>query len=138
MVSVPKTIIKKDIQDSVDEYLALHEQISELNKKLKALRNDIEPYMEKYDIEEIKGTEKGKILRPPVSRAPMNANYTTYDVTKISMAVPKKFHDDCIVEVVDKEELEKLVKLGKFSQRTISKLESCKVKYETRPFRAVY
>ncbi len=135
---MPKTVIKKDIQKSVDEYLDLHEQISQLNKKLKSLRNDIEPYMEKHNIEEIKGTEKGRIVRTPSTRAPMNANYTTYDVTKISKLVPARFHDDCIVEVVDKEELEELVKKGKLGKRVLNGLEACKVKYETKPFRAVY
>ncbi len=105
--------IRKDIQVAVDEYVRLYEQQKALKEELDALRGVIEPYMKEQGLPNITATDgRARLEITEQQRPVMNARYTTYDIQDIAPLLSASVRKKCVVEVVDKEKLEALHKLG--------------------------
>jgi hypothetical protein len=130
VVSTNSGKIPADIQAKVDEYIELDAAMKKLNAQLKAMRPDIEAYMENNDIDEINGSHRGKISLVPRNMPIMNTRYTSYDVEAIMPLLPPKYRRECIVKVVDKEVLEMLVKTNKVPKS----IQSFKLSNPSRAF----
>lgn len=116
-----KQIINDTVQRAVDDYIELYVQYKDLEKKLKGLRNVIEPYMQDNNIEEICGlTINGCIKIETQDRPIVSAKYTTYDVDKVINILNDELKAKCIVNVVDKDKLEALHKLGEISEEILA------------------
>lgn len=97
-------------QRKVDKYLEAYKNFKELERELKKLRSEIEPFMLVNSLYEIKGrTVQGRIEIVPTSRVPMNARYTSYDAGLLDHLEPT-LASKCRAVVVDKEVVELLVK----------------------------
>lgn len=105
--------IKKEMQLAVDQYLNLYQAHKKLKDQVDTLREVIEPYMKENEFTFIEGTDGlGRVELTQQDRPVMNARYTTYDVQQISSFLSSALKKKCVVEVVDKEKLEALCKLG--------------------------
>lgn len=102
--------VKKSVQEQVDEYIDLHKHISELNVHLKRLRKEIEPYMQEKKLDEIEGSEGGKVYFQPSERVAVNARFTTYDTLGLAGVLSYEHYNQCIKEVIDADQLEILIK----------------------------
>lgn len=107
-------VVRKDIQAKVDKYIELHSLQKKLEARLKELRKDIEPYMHDRNImriEDTKGT--GALVTEHSQRPEVTSRYSTYDVKDIEPFFESEdVRQQCVVEVVDKEILEYLIKTG--------------------------
>ena len=108
-----KARIRKDIQEKVDAYIELDAQYKAIEKQLKQLRKDIEPYMDEHGIKRIDGTEGGYIEIVDTNRAIVTSRYTSYDLDGVLSLLDGEAKKQCVVKVVDKDMLELLVKTGK-------------------------
>lgn len=109
---LPKTEVPLEIQSAVDRYIELSKMRSEIEKEMKTLRNIVEPYMEANEIAEIKGTKTGMVAIEPRNMPPISAIYTSYNIDLIKV-LPTTLKKQCVVEVIDREKVEALDKLGK-------------------------
>jgi hypothetical protein len=105
--------VKKEIQLAVDEYLRLYAEYKRIKDELDALREVIEPYMKTNEIPAILATDgSGEVELTQQERPIMSSRYTSYDVDEIAALLQPSIRKKCIVEVVDKDKLEALCKLG--------------------------
>lgn len=110
---VKKTRTPKSVVDKVDEALELDAQIKELSKKLKELRNEIEPYMRENNVKEIVG-KNGAVALQPRNMALVTAQYTTYSTDVLDLMSAKDAKEAKVI-LVDREKVEALDKLGRLS-----------------------
>jgi hypothetical protein len=126
---IKKPAIKKDIQKKVDKYLDLHKLYKELEHRLAALRDDIEPYMEEKGIVAIEGTNGASIEIVPQNRTTVTSVYTTYDIEGVEPLLDMKAKEQCITRVVDRDVLELLVKTNQVP-RSVLNHKVTKVAYQ--------
>ena len=104
--------IRKDIIDKVNEYKYKHAQYKMLEKELKKLREEIEPYMLERNISEIVD-EMGQGIVLQDRKSPLlTTRYTAYDIDDLLMVLDPKIAAECIAEVVDGDIVEAKVLLG--------------------------
>ncbi len=125
-----KTRVRQDIQAKVDEYIEMDAVMKKMQAELKKLRKEIEPYMEERGLTVIQGSERGSISLMPRVMPVMNARYTSYDKNGVISLLDDEAIEQCIVEVVDKDVLELLVKTNKAPKE----VHQYKVVNETRAF----
>jgi hypothetical protein len=112
--------VRKDMQLAVDQYLQVYQECKRLKDQLDTLKEVIEPYMHEYEFPSIEGTDgRGKVELSKQERPVMNARFTTYDVNDISTLLQPSQRKKCIVEVVDKDKLEALCKLGEVTAEVL-------------------
>lgn len=105
--------VRRDIQVAVDQYLNIYQEHKKLKEQLDGLREVIQPYMDEHELPFIEATDgRGRVEVSHQERPVMNARYTTYDAAEIAQLLQPSLRKKCIVEVVDKEKLEALCKLG--------------------------
>lgn len=109
--SYTEEIIDSHILDTADNYIELYREYKEIQKKLDKLREEIEPYMLEEGLNEIE-TDKGKIILSSQERAPVSSRYTSYDLSELDKILSPNAREKCVVEVIDKEILEALCKIG--------------------------
>ncbi|MCL6443982.1 MAG: hypothetical protein K6T83_11085 [Alicyclobacillus sp.] len=113
---------RADIQLAVDEYVRLYAEVKQLETKLDELRAIIEPYMVQEAVRELSTTDgSGRLVMNQSERPVMSARYTSYDVNEIAALLPPNLRKKCIVEVVDKDKLEALSKLGEVSPDVVAR-----------------
>lgn len=118
--------IRKDMLEKVEAYKAMHSQYKKLEREMKRLREEIEPYMLERGIPEIvDDLGQGVVLEE--RRMPMmSTRYTSYDIDDLVMVLDPKVVSDCIVEVIDKDLVEAKVLMGEIPQE-ISELKKYKL-----------
>lgn len=84
VAEVTETVVPSEeeselIEGLVDEAISLRALYNDADKRLKEIRDVIEPFMYKYGIDLLEGTKGGQIDRTPMRRPPMNACFTSYD-----------------------------------------------------------
>lgn len=117
--------IRSDVQVAVDQYLELYVEAKKIEKKLDALRQVIEAYMKENGLDRVDHTDgRGHIQLTVQERPIMTSRYTTYDAGDIASLLPPNVRKKCIVEVIDKEKLEALEKLGEVSEEVLSRKQT--------------
>lgn len=116
--------LPKDVQLAVDEYLSLYRQSKQIDAALKELRGVIEPYLKEHKCV-VEGSDgEGKIELATARRPIMNTQYTTYQLGDISPLLPANILRKCTVQVIDKEKLEALGKLGEVSEDILNRKQT--------------
>ncbi len=105
--------IPRHIQDKVDKYIELDEQVKQMQADLRKLRKSIEPYMMERGIPRINGTVRGSIQLETRNMAVITGKYTTYDLDLIAPILSDEARKQCIVPVIDRDILDLLVKTKK-------------------------
>ncbi len=101
------------VQIAVDTYLELYRQSKEIEAKMKSLRAEIEPFLKEHSDFVLEASDgSGRIELTKSQRPITNAQYTTYRLDDIAPLLPASILRKCTVQVVDKERLESLAKLG--------------------------
>lgn len=114
--------VKKEMQLAVDQYLSVYQDYKKLKDELDSLKEVIEPYMKENELPFIEGTDgRGKVELTLQERPAMNARYTTYDIQEIASLLSPALKKKCVVEVVDKEKLEALCKLGEVPEEVLKR-----------------
>jgi hypothetical protein len=114
--------VKKEMQLAVDQYLSVYQEYKKMKDQVDTLREVIEPYMKENDLPFIEGTDgRGKVERTLQERPTMNARYTTYDIHEIAGLLSPALKKKCVVEVVDKDKLEALCKLGEVPEDILNR-----------------
>ena len=92
-----------------------------LESKLRTMRKSIEGYMEEKSVSSIRATDEaiGSISREEQNRPVVSARYTSYDKEDVLPFLSAKTKKTCLVEVVDTEILELLVKLGEIDESVL-------------------
>lgn len=128
------TKMQKEMQLAVDRYLELYKENKRLKDEMDLLKGEIETYMQDNQLHVLEGTaSSGKVERILQERPPMNSRYTTYDLNTISQFLTPSLKKKCVVEVVDKEKLESLCKLGQISSEVLElKLSKTSYSFVTR------
>ncbi|QSO46504.1 hypothetical protein JZ786_18850 [Alicyclobacillus mengziensis] len=128
--------IPGQVQDAVDQYMELYQVSKQLDERMSALRKVIEPFMRDNEISAIRDRNRtGKVQLNVQERARMTARYTTYEVEQLSKLLEPHLIQRCLVEVVDKDKVEALSKLGELpadviDYRTTSPTYSLTVRFE--------
>lgn len=117
---VSKSTIKKDIQSKVDEHIQLHAEMKALEKRLKQLREEIEPYMEEKGLNSIAGSEGGSIQRIEQNRPEITSRYTLYNYEDIEPRLSPPAKKKCIVKVIDGDAVKALGVLGEVEPDIVS------------------
>jgi hypothetical protein len=105
--------VRKEIMEKVEAYHIKHAQMKKLERELKDLRNEIEPYMKERGLNNILN-DLGKGVALEQRRMPyITARYSTYETEDLLMVLEPKLVADCIVEVVDRDIIDAMVKLSK-------------------------
>lgn len=113
--------MQAEMQAAVDHYLHLYNESKKLEEQLKVLRGVIEPYMKSNNVDAIAGSDGlQRIELTQQSRPVMTSRYSSYDVTEISGLLQPAARKKCVVEVVDKDKLEALCKLGELPETLLS------------------
>lgn len=103
------------VQDAVDQYMEFYRVYKQLEEKMQEMRKIIEPFMKDNGVDAISDRKQtGRVQLTLQERAKMTSRYTTYDIEELSKAFDSKLVKKCLVEVVDKEKVEALTKLGEF------------------------
>ncbi|SFV08305.1 hypothetical protein [Alicyclobacillus macrosporangiidus] len=117
--------VRADIQVAVDQYLELYAEAKKMEKKLEALRQVIEAYMKENGLDQVEHTDRRGHIQLIVQQRPITTSrYTTYDAAEISSLLPPNVRKKCIVEVIDKDKLEALAKLGEVSADVLSRKQT--------------
>lgn len=112
--------LPQDVQIAVDTYLALYRQSKELDSRLKSLRSVIEPFLKEHPDAVLDATDGSGKIELTASRRPiMNAQYTTYNIEDITPHLPAHILRKCTVQVIDKDRLESLGKLGQIPDEVL-------------------
>lgn len=106
-------VIPETIQDAVDQYLELYTVSKQLEERMKELRSPIEAFMKEQQVPFIFDRQRtGKVQLGQTDRATATARYTTYALEDVLPLLPQASVEKCVVQVVDKDKLEALAKLG--------------------------
>ena len=110
------------VQDAVDKYLQLHAVSKQLEDKMKELRGIIEQFMKQNEVDSISDSNHtGRVLLSLVDRPLTTARYTTYHIDELTDVLETDVLRRCIVEVVDRDRLEALSKLGEIPSDILSR-----------------
>jgi hypothetical protein len=104
--------LRKDMIEKVEEYRHKHRMFKQLERELKRLKEEIQPYMEEKGVAEILD-ELGQGVALEDRKMPLlSTRYTTYDIDDLAMVLDPVVASECIVEVIDKDIVEAKVLLG--------------------------
>ncbi len=114
--------VRADIQLAVDQYLELYSVYKQLEKKIDELRKVIEPYMKENGLEHVANSDgTGRVQLALAERPIVTSRYTTYDADEICSLLNASVWKKCVVEVVDKEKLEALAKMGEVPEEVLAR-----------------
>lgn len=117
--------VRKEMQMSVDQYLTLYHEYKQLKEQLDALRELIEPYMRDNGFGYIEASDgHAKVELTKQERTPQTSRYSAYDVQEIAGLLTPALRKKCIVEVVDKDKLEALCKLGEIPGEVLERKQT--------------
>lgn len=109
------------VQDAVDQYMEIYKVYKQLEERMQETRKIIEPFMKDNGVDAISDTKQtGRIQLTLQERAKMTSRYTTYDIADLSKAVEPNLVKKCLVEVIDKDKVEALAKLGELPSNVSS------------------
>lgn len=107
--------IPNQVQDAVDQYMELYQVYKQLEERIQGLKKVIETFMREHEVDSIPDRNRtGRVQLNVQERAKLTSRYTTYDVEDLSKVLDLNLVQKCLVEVVDKDKVEALSKLGVF------------------------
>jgi hypothetical protein len=121
--------IPVSVQNDVDEYLKLHEQIAALNKVLDGYKKNVRNYMDNNGIKSIKGTNGKEVYLQDATASNSVATFSNYELSAVSEALHNnKEIVDQVTEVrVNSDKLEALLKLGTLPEGTVDRVKKIKI-----------
>ncbi|AIW03559.1 hypothetical protein CPT_Moonbeam161 [Bacillus phage Moonbeam] len=115
------------VQKEVDEYIRLHEQIAELNKRAKKLKEGVRGYMEDNDKKEIYGTEGKKVVLQPAAKTNSTSTYTDYEYHEVATVLNEHKLEEVSEMRINADKLNSLVKTKKLPTEVADKIKKMKI-----------
>lgn len=124
--------VSMKIQEKADQYIDTWKELKELERMLRELRKEIEPYMKERNITTIRGTDDiGAIEITSQERVQTTSRYTSYDVDEVKRYLSPELFQECVVSVID---ADKLLGISKITDDFPIDLEELKVKRAVKMF----
>lgn len=83
MVTMVETINTTDVQEQVDRYLELHEEMSILKKEMDSLKKSIRGHMDETGVTSIKGAHGKQVYLQNARKSNSTSRYTDYELKDI-------------------------------------------------------
>jgi uncharacterized small protein (DUF1192 family) len=123
----PKTV------EEVDEYIALHEQISQLKSQLEKKKKGIRSYMESNNLKEIVGTQGKKVYLQDCTASNATSIFTDYELIDLSAVMEQTYLEEVTETRVNGEKLEALLKLDKLPKDKVNDIKKLKIQNAGTP-----
>lgn len=115
------------VQKEVDEYLELHAEIAELNKKAEKLKKSVRTYMDKNDIKAISGSKGKQVELVPATASNSTSKYSDYIYDQVAEVLQGSLLGDVVEPRVNTEKLESLLKLDKLPKWKVERIKKLKI-----------
>lgn len=119
--------VSEEVQKAVDEYLELHEQQSELKKKMDKLKKEIRPTLEKTETKTIKGTNGKAVYLQEARASNSTSRYTDYELKDIQAILEGDLLRKVTEIRVNAEKLDGVIKLEKLPAGVVEKINNAKI-----------
>lgn len=83
MLTMVETIDTTDVQEQVDRYLELHEEMSILKKEMDSLKKSIRGHMDETGVTSIKGTHGKQVYLQNARKSNSTSRYTDYELKDV-------------------------------------------------------
>lgn len=122
LLVIGKSRVRADVINDVEEYLEIKKQLTELNKKADALKNNIKSYMIQNKVAGIVSGDK-QVKMEQVTRSPVSGVYTAYDTESVmNILSPAEFKEVAEV-VVNRDLLNANIKAKAYTSEKIVRLQ---------------
>lgn len=126
--------IPVSVQNDVDGYLKLHEQIAALNKVLDGYKKNIRSYMDTNDIKSISGTHGKQVYLQDAKASNSTSLYSDYEMAPVVATLQDNELIRQVTEIrINAEKLEALLKLDKLPKDKVEEIKSLKIVKEGTP-----
>jgi hypothetical protein len=108
------------MQNTVDQFIELYMVSKQLEERMKPLREAILAFLKEQNLEYIENRKRtGKVQLTVAERPTMTSRYSVYDIEELSRLLDVSMMQRCMVQVVDKDKLEALCKLGEIESEVL-------------------
>ncbi|WCS69270.1 hypothetical protein Goe20_01530 [Bacillus phage vB_BsuM-Goe20] len=120
--------IRLDVIQKVDEYLELHQQQTELKKKMEALKAPIKDYMVENRLKSIKGTHGAAVALQEATASNSTSIYSNYEIGDVAPLLPKDLLNRVTESRVNSDTLEGILKSDKsLDKELIDQVKAAKI-----------
>ncbi|AMB18745.1 hypothetical protein BH780_gp162 [Bacillus phage Eldridge] len=119
--------IPAEIQKEVDDYLAMYDQLAEMQKKAKALKDSVRKYMEENDLKEIYGTKDRKVYLQDSTKSNSSSTFTDYDYHDLASVLKEPVLKDVTEMRVNADKLNSLLKTNKLPTKVVDRVKKLKI-----------
>ncbi|UPI12674.1 hypothetical protein [Bacillus phage SBSphiJ4] len=120
--------VSLEIIQQVDEYIELHKQKAELERRMKELKEPVKKYMDANDKKVIKATRGGSIVLQDSTAPNTTSIYTNYEIGPIAALLPKELLNKVTENRVNSDKLEGLIKSDEsLSEETVQLIKDAKI-----------
>jgi hypothetical protein len=119
--------IPVDVQEEVDEYLKLHEEMAELKAKQEKLKKSIRGFMEDGGLTSIQGSEGKKVYLQDAMASNSTSKYSDYELSHVMTALEGELLRKVTEIRVNTEKLEGLLKIEKLPKEKVEQIRSMKI-----------
>jgi len=119
--------IPAEVQKEVDDYLAMYDQLAEMQKKAKALKDSVRKYMEENDLKEIYGTEDRKVYLQDSTKSNSSSTFTDYDYRDLAEVLKEPVLEEVTEMRVNADKLNVLLKSNKLPTKVVDQVKKLKI-----------
>lgn len=121
------------VQQEVDAYLELHQQVADLNKELDKMKKNVREYMETNELKEIKGTKGREVTLQDATKSNSTSVYSDYLLEDLTGVLPEDVLKDITEIRVNATKLDGVLKTGKLPSATVKVVKNRKIKEAGTP-----
>jgi hypothetical protein len=114
-------------QKQIDEYLELHKQKAELEKKMNELKTNIRDYMDTNDLDGVKGTNGQQIVLQAAKASNSTSRYTDYELSDVMNNLEGSLLKQVTEIRVNADKLEALLKVEKLPASKVKEIKALKI-----------
>lgn len=119
--------VPADVQEAVDEYLELHEQQSEIKKKMEKLKKQIRPVLDETENKTIKGTNGKAVYLQDARASNSTSRYTDYELGDIQPILDGPLLRQVTEIRVNADKLDGIIKLEKLPREVVDEISKAKI-----------
>ncbi|QIW88764.1 hypothetical protein P59_167 [Bacillus phage P59] len=114
-------------QKEIDEYLELHKQKAEIEKKMNEKKKNIRDYMDANDLDGVKGTNGQQIVLQAAKASNSTSRYTDYELSDVMSAMEGSLLKQVTEIRVNADKLEALLKVEKLPASKVKEIKGLKI-----------
>ncbi|AIW03241.1 hypothetical protein CPT_Mater84 [Bacillus phage Mater] len=125
--------ITLSLQQNVDDYLELHDQMAALKKKADALKKNIRTYMDANDVKALKGSNGKEVYLQEAKASNSTSRYTDYELQDVMSTLEGTLLKKVTEIRINAEKLDALLKVEKLPKEVVEVVKSKKICNEGTP-----